>query len=169
MLAHRQTNAALLLVTGQGQVGVKQIVGALYIACGVGSAHVHHHFGVGKAGHGAVGAAGQLFGQKQAAAVAREYGNTAQLLAVHGRLNGAELGQARAVFVLEHHAAWGVAHNVHDGASRHLHACGHGVVLQHPRHPMSARHRGQGFGHHVKVAQDLVVRAHARRRRHHHA
>ena len=94
----------LLLVARQRQVGVEQVVRALDVAGGVGAAHADHHLGVGESGHRAVGAAQQFFGQEQATAVAGQDRHAAHLAALACGADRRQLGQARAVFVLEHHA-----------------------------------------------------------------
>ncbi len=62
-LAERDADAGLCLVPEQRQVHVEDVLGPVGIALGVLGADLDQHFGIGKAGHGAVGAAGQLLRQ----------------------------------------------------------------------------------------------------------
>ena len=114
MLAYGQANAGLLFVAGQGQIGIENVMRFFNVTGCMGAADINHHFRVSKTGHGAVGAAAELFRQKQAATVARQNRNTPGLATFAGSANCAQLGQARAVLCFEHHAVGRVFKNAQD-------------------------------------------------------
>ena len=164
MFAHRQSDAGLLLVAGKWQVGIENILCPVNVAGRMRAANVNHHFRVGKACHGAISASGQFFGQEQSATVAGEDRNARRFAAITCRANRRQLRQPRAVFVLEHDARGRVFENTHDDRGGHLHPRCHRVVLQDPGHVLAKR-----FMDHVKVSDDLIIRAHGGRWRDHHA
>ena len=92
MLPHGQPDAGLLLVPGQRQIGVENIVSLVDVAGSVRAANLDHHFRPGKTGHGAVGTARQLLRQKQAAAIAGQDGDAALVALVAGRTKRRQLG-----------------------------------------------------------------------------
>ena len=114
MLTDGQANASLLFIAGQGQIGIKNVVRFFNLAGCMGATDINHHFRVCKTGHGAVGAAAELFRQKQAATVARQNRNAPGLATFAGSANCAQLGQARAVLSFEHHAVGRVFKNAQD-------------------------------------------------------
>ncbi len=150
MFADGEADVGLLFVAGQREVGVEEVVGVVDVAGRVGFADGDHHFGVGEAGHGAVGAAVELFGEEEAA-VAGEDGDAA-LAFRFGGADGGDLREAGPVFVFQHHAVGVIQDHALDDGDSDLDAGGEWVVLEDPG-GFGAEH----FGDHVEVAGDAFV------------
>ena len=64
--AKAKSNARLLLIAHQGQIGVEDVARPLHLA-GIGVLHdADHHLGIGEAGHGAIGVAAHFLRQEHA-------------------------------------------------------------------------------------------------------
>jgi hypothetical protein len=95
--------------------------------------HPHQHFGVGVAGHGAVGAALHLEGEEHAAVTA-ENRHAARLTGIARTAQGRDLVEPRPVLMLEHHAGGVLLDDPHDHLRRHDHIGRERVILDHEGH-----------------------------------
>src|SRR5262249_20150794 len=104
LLAHGKPKSRLLLVAYEWQIHVEQIFRLVATAGRKQRGYGHQHLRIGKTGHDAVGAAGELLRHIQSA-IADQDANISPRDAVAGFAYLRELLQAGAVLVLEHHHA----------------------------------------------------------------
>ena len=119
------------------------------------------HLGIGVAGHGTVGTAAELLGEKEAA-IAREDADAAGTRAL-GLAKCGDLVQARPVLVLEHNAARQPANDLADDVGRDLHPRREREVLQYEGDVAERLGRG------LEIVDDLRIGANGAGWRHHHA
>ena len=142
-------------------MGVEDIFGAFHVA-GTGPPHdFDQHFRIGIAGHGAVGAAGELLRQEEPAIADqdREAPRAALDLAT---AQPRQLRQPRPILVLQHDDLRVAGEDRLQRRHREVDAEHERKVLQHDRHV-----RPQRGADRCEIAGQLLLRLEARLRRHH--
>ena len=113
---------ACCFVPGQRQVGVKtKSCARSHLPPSMSLPDIDHHLGISKARHRSIRAATQLFRQETVPPpFASQDGHAGHLAAITCGAQSRQLGQPRAIFVLEHYASRRVPENAQDDGGRHL-------------------------------------------------
>src|ERR1700679_3138936 len=118
VLADREADALLLLVTNERKVGVEQIVRCVPLTCVRELDDIDEHVGERIAGHRAVGSPRNLEIEKEAAVAGEDRDGTESAVTLKLAQRG-DLFKAGPVFVLEHDAGWIVVDDALDDLRRH--------------------------------------------------